>query len=58
MESSTRLKSDPLPSARFDPHGASPTELRRYGSGEPAPDGGETRICLLLTADGCSVAVG
>jgi peptidase A4-like protein len=28
---STRVKTHPLPSARFDPRSASPTELRRYG---------------------------
>jgi hypothetical protein len=27
----TRVKTHPLPSARFDPRSASPTELRRYG---------------------------
>jgi len=27
----TRVKTHPLPSSRFDPCGASPTELRRYG---------------------------
>jgi peptidase A4-like protein len=28
---STRVRTHPLPSARFDPRSASPTELRRYG---------------------------
>jgi hypothetical protein len=28
---STRVKTHPLPSSRFDPRSASPTELRRYG---------------------------